>query len=186
MSAKHAEIETRAITAEAFSRMPDLGPCELVAGKIVPMTPPGFEHGEYQGNLYVAMHQHVRANDLGRLAVGDVGLITRRRPDTVRGADIAFYSKARADLRRKGVYLEIPPDLVVEVLSPGNRKAEVREKLDEYFGMGVRSVWVVDPKRRRVDVYHSVKGVCHLLEDELLSDEDVLPGFSILVSSIFQ
>jgi Uma2 family endonuclease len=52
-----------------------------------------------------------------------------------------------------GAFLEVPPDLAVEVLSPGNTPKEMAIKLDEYAKAGVKLVWYVDPDRKEVAVY---------------------------------
>ena len=81
----------------------------------------------------------------------DSAVVTERRPDTVRGADVCFYSHARWPRASKvGNKLPpVPPDLAVEVVSPGNRIAGIMKKVAEYLEVGVSLVWVVYPKTRR-------------------------------------
>ncbi len=63
------------------------------------------------------------------MLVGEVGIFTRRNPDTVRGADVAFISNDRYErLDSKRGFLKVPPDLVVEVLSPDDRPGEIARK----------------------------------------------------------
>jgi Uma2 family endonuclease len=45
--------------------------------------------------------------------------------------------------------VRVAPLLCVEVLSWDDRMTEIQERVDDYFGMGVQAVWVVDPRRRR-------------------------------------
>ena len=115
------------LTAEQFADRPDPGyPEELVKGRVVPMAVPKPRHGEICVNAVFIFNTHVKANDLGRIVGNDSGVITECGPDTVRGADVAFYSFARVP---KGPlpdrYLDIPPDLIVEVLSPTDRWPKV-------------------------------------------------------------
>jgi Uma2 family endonuclease len=77
------------------------------------------------------------------------------------------------------------PDLCVEVLSPSNRMARIREKLAEYFQRGVRMVWIADPEDRTVAVYRSPEEGRILHETATLTGEDVLPGFSCQVADLF-
>lgn len=86
--------------------------------------------------------------------------------------------------RAKG-YFEVAPELVVEILSPDDRMSEVREKLRDYFSVDVLAVWLVDPALRQILVYRSPTDVTILDERQLLTDEVLLPGFSVLVSEIF-
>src|SRR4051812_1645700 len=107
------------LTAEEFAERPDPGyPEELVRGRIVPMTVPKPRHGEICVEACFILKSWVRDHDLGRVLSNDSGVITQRGPDTVRGADVAFYSYTRVP---KGPlpdrYLDVAPDLVVEVLS---------------------------------------------------------------------
>lgn len=173
------------ITGEELSRLPDLGPCELVDGRIVPMTPPGDEHGDIEAELVMRLRLYGKESKRGRAVTGDTGIYIRRDPDTVRGPDVLFISKERdAKPRAKG-YFEVAPELVVEVLSPDHRPGQMREKLRDYFSAHVMVVWVVDPQARRVLVYRSLTDITELRVGQALTDEELLPGFSLSVSDLF-
>jgi Uma2 family endonuclease len=83
-------------------------------------------------------------------------------------------------------FLEHPPDIAVEVVSPSDRMADVNAKVDEYIRSGTALVWVVEPRRRTVTVYRPDLSVQLLVEDDVLDGGDVLPGFNLPVSSIFR
>src|SRR5271165_7320863 len=89
-----ASVTTPALlTAEEFAQRPDPGhPEELVRGRIVPMPMPKPRHGQLCGRAYFLLYGYIDAHDLGHLLCNDTGVITERGPDTVRGADISFYS----------------------------------------------------------------------------------------------
>ncbi len=173
------------ITGEELFRMGDLGRTELVRGEIVYMSPTGHPHGNYEGNFYAALRAFVHPEKLGRVVVGEVGIYTRRNPDTVRAADVAFVSRARLAQLQSQSYLDVAPDLVVEILSPDDAWSDLMEKLDEYFSIGVRAVWVADPRTRQVYAYRSLTDVQRFTENDILPGGDVLPGFSVLVSELF-
>ena len=78
----------RLITGEELFHSPDLGPCELVDGRIVPLPPTRPEHGEIELNLGSELKAWVRSSGRGRVSGGEVGLYIRRNPDTVRAADL--------------------------------------------------------------------------------------------------
>jgi Uma2 family endonuclease len=119
--------------------------------------------------------------------VGEVGIFTRRGPDTVRAADVAFISNERYDrLKSRRKFLDVPPELVVEVLSPDDPASELIRKLSEYFAAGVRLVWVADPDERSVRAYRSSTDVRELRGTDSLSGEDVLPGFEAEVAALFE
>ncbi|MBI4790891.1 MAG: Uma2 family endonuclease [Chloroflexi bacterium] len=176
--------EKKLITAEELYAMGDIGPCELVQGEIVNMTPTGDKHGNIESNFDVALKQFVRQHKLGHVRVGEVGIVTGRNPDNVRGADVAFISNERYAQRQSSGYLDVAPDLVVEVLSPNDRWTEVMEKLGEYFSIGVRLVWVVEPKTESVFAYRSLTDVRHFAKCDSLPGDDVLPGFVIKVEDV--
>ena len=81
---------------------------------------------------------------------------------------------------------EVIPDLAVEVTSPSDRAEDQREKVLEYFRVGVRCVWVVYPKLRMIDVYESPTRVQILTEADTLRGDPVLPGFELTLASLFE
>ena len=125
----------------------------------------------------------VRPRGLGTVYTGDTGFILARSPDTVRGPDIAFVSSGRREiLEDEDRFLPGPPDLAVEVLSPGDRAGRIREKVADYLTAGTRMVWVVDPARGRVNVYRALLSPRTLQPGDEVEGEDVLPGFRAEVS----
>jgi Uma2 family endonuclease len=179
---------TKLITAKEFAMMPnppDGSKQELVRGEIVTMPPPSFRHGECQLAIGSLLRQYVRANRLGRVTT-ESGLRTESDPDTVRGPDVAFWSAERLPLdQTPEVYPEVAADLCVEILSPSNTRAQIRDKIREYFRSNVRMVWIVDTDNRTVTVFRRAGAGQELRDDEMLTGEDVLPGFSCPVAEFF-
>ena len=180
------------LTGDELHRMPWLNPCELVGGRVVRMTPTNPTHGRIEVNVAAALRSFVRSRNLGIVMAGEVGIFTTRDPDTVRAADVLFLSHARdsARTRRDGFlrdgFLDVAPDLVVEILSPTDRPAEVQRKLDEYFASGVRLAWVVDPAERVVHVHEGRLDPRRLIPGDVLSGGDVLPGLELPVDEVFE
>ncbi len=106
---------------------------------------------------------------------------------TIRAPDVAFVSRERLPEGRipSEAFPALAPDLAVEVLSPGNTKAEMSRKRIEYFHSGTRLVWMVDCVNRSVAVYTSPSAVRVLNEEDTIDGGDVLPGFSHTVSEFF-
>lgn len=173
------------VTGEELLRRPDLEPCELVNGKIVPMTPTGADHGEAEINVAFHLSLWARSGRHGKVMTGEVGVYIRRDPDTVRAADALFISHGRLARRGASGYLDVPPELVVEVLSPEDRWSQVKVKLNDYFFAGVDRVWVADPKARKVFAYRSPVLSETFEMGQTLRDEGLLPGFSLPVAEIF-
>jgi Uma2 family endonuclease len=186
MSEMGTAVRGGLITGEQLAGMSDPGPCELIDGRIVPLTPTGGEHGLTESNIDEALRAHVRAHGLGRVLVGEVGVYTQRDPDRVRAADVIFISNDRyARWARPRGFLDVPPDLVVEILSPTDRSIDTLQKLREYFAIDVRLVWVVDPEARIIYAYRSPTDVREFRETDELPGDDVLPGFRVPVAQLF-
>ena len=180
VAARARTLTIRDLGAAGFDR-----PGELVRGRFIPTTPTGHRHAEVESNLTFALKSFLKGRHLGKVLSGEVGIITQRSPDTVRGADVAYVSYERlTDASAEG-YLNIAPELVGEVVSPNDRWTGINEKLEEYFAIGVLVVWVVDPRERRVYAYRSPTQLEKLGLEDVLVVDDVLPGLRITVSEIF-
>src|SRR5258706_7037391 len=173
------------MTGDELFRRPDLGPCELVRGRIVALSPTGFGHGAVEAKLTTRLTNYAEAAGRGEVVNGEVGIFIRRDPDTVRAADILFISHDRLVRSSSSSYLDVAPELVVEVLSPDDRWTDVTEKLEDYFSAGIHSVWVLVPKLRRGLIYRSLTEVTQLNVGQVLTDEEILPGFSVPVADLF-
>lgn len=184
MSDIKAPPETKLITGDELLARGDIGRCELIDGRIVPMSPAGDEHGILELNLALELKLFVRERQLGQVMTGEVGIYIRRNPDRVRGADIVFISKEKLP-KPTGKFLEVAPELVVEVMSPNDRWEAVRAKLADYFSIGVEQVWVVEPDNRKDLVYRSSTDIQEFGEGDTLIAEGILAGFSLEMTSLF-
>lgn len=177
------------LTAEQFARLPepaDGSKQELVRGEIVTMPPPGFRHGEVTLQVGFLLKTFLKGRPLGRVVI-ETGVRTEHNPDTVRGPDVSYWSFDRLPGTRKIVsYPKMPADLCVEVRSPSNKPRKLLAKVAEYLRAGVRTVWVVDPKDETVTVFRRPGRGSKLQRDDVLTAEDVLPGFRCLVSELFE
>jgi Uma2 family endonuclease len=178
---------TKLITGEDLAAMGNIGRCELIEGRIVMLSPTGSQHGSIELNFGEALRAFVKPRQLGSVMVGEVGIYTHHNPDTVRGADALFISKERLAQTKSSSYLDVAPELVVEVmLSPDDRWLAVMDKLEEYFQVGVKLVWVAKPKDRVVYAYRSLTDVRQFTSNDALPGDEVLPGFSVPVSGLFE
>lgn len=159
---------------------------DLVRGRFVAMPPTGRPHARTEVKLASKLEQFVSRGGRGEVLTGEIGIIVQRDPDTVRGADILFVSNERLRQAAPEGYLDVAPELVVEIVSPNDRWSDINEKLEDYFGIGVLAVWLIDPKRRRVHVYRSPTEAVTLGLGGVLSGGEALPGFEIQVDSLFE
>jgi len=178
-------VEPTLITGEALLAMSDIGSCELVEGRIVPMTPPGNEHGIIQALLIWYLQTFVIPRKLGWVTGGEAGVYTHRNPDSVRGMDVAFISYARQPARPRG-YLRVAPELIIEILSPSDRWHNVQEKIEEYFVIGVHRVWIVDPANYTVSIYRAATEFIKLKRYDIVRGEGILAEFSLPLAELFE
>ncbi len=181
-------VKTDLLTAEDLLRLYGEGVRgELIRGVLRETMPSGQRHGKIVARLLILLGMFIEPRRLGTLVASDSGVLLERDPDTVREPDIAFTSIARlpADAVLDG-YAEVVPDLVVEIVSPGDRPRDLADKVAMWLSHGVRLVWVVRPAGRAIEVHRSGAAVEMLDEAATLSGNDVLPGFSCAVSAIFE
>lgn len=175
------------ITAEEYARRPDPGdPEELVRGEVVPRPQPNRRHGQICSKVDRVIGNFAEAHDLGHILSNASGVITERGPDTLRGADVAFYSYAR--LPRGPLapsYGPEVPELVVEVISPSDRWPKVLAKVAEYLEAGVTVVIVLDDTPPTARVFRADGTTRELGPDDALTVPDLLPGFSTPVRALF-
>jgi Uma2 family endonuclease len=187
MPGAHAPSPQQLVTSDELARTPNLGRCELVEGRVVHMSPTGFVHGRVEAAFAAVLRAFVSPRKLGYVLTGEVGILTRRVPDTVRGADVLFISNERFAGKTPGrAFLDVAPELVVEVLSPDDRPGEVLRKLGEYFDMGVKLVWLADPEQQVVMAHRSLTEVRCFTREGSLPGDDVLPGFEVSLREIFE
>jgi Uma2 family endonuclease len=174
------------VTADELFRLPRSERYELVKGALVKMSPPpGYEHGRIIMRLALRIGNHVAAKDLGDVLAAETGFRLARDPDTVRAADLAFVTKARRPARPPQGYVDLAPDLVVEVVSPSDDPDKIQAKIKDWLDAGTRLVLVVYPGSRQIAVYRSLREITILTEGDTFSAEDILPGFVIPAAEIF-
>jgi Uma2 family endonuclease len=165
------------------TRLPDKH-VELVRGVLVVREPAGGRHGYVTARLTKRLMDIVEARGLGSVFAAETGFQLSADPDTVRAPDVAFVSSARLPDPELAGYPALAPDLVVEVLSPGDRPGETLAKVGEWLTAGARLVWVVDPARRLARVYRQDGSETLVTEAESLDGEDVVPGFECRLGEI--
>ena len=154
--------------------------CELVDGILVEKTM-GFLESRLAHLLGFYLETFLTTHDLGAVFGADSPV--RLADGQVRAPDVSFYRWARFPdgLLPEGQALPIAPDIAVEVISLSNTRREMERKVIEYFAAGTQRVWYVYPKEQRVQVFTKVDESYELHEDDLLTDDELLPGFSLSI-----
>lgn len=176
---------TPLLTATEFTERYGGRHAELIEGVVKEYPMPFPRHGKICGTITGLLWQ--QAGDLGHIMTNDSWIQTGRNPDTVRGADVCFFSYERLP---KGPIpeglLPVAPDLVIEVRSPSDLWTEILGKMLEYLEAGVRVVVILDPKTQSATVYRAdeLQQIFH--SGDSLVIPDVLPGFSVPVKRLFE
>ena len=150
------------------------------------MVPPGDAHGSVQGELVTELKIQGQRRGLG-LARSEVGIVLRRNPDRLVGADAAFITNRSLPLKHSPEgYLETIPELVVEVRSKNDSIAYLDGKIADYLAAGVEIVLVADPRTNTVSLHRSGRAVETFAAADELKLPEVLPDFRCVVADLFR
>ncbi|MCW5980137.1 MAG: Uma2 family endonuclease [Bryobacteraceae bacterium] len=159
---------------------------ELDGGDLVRMTFPKPRHNLLVGRIYRILLEFAERTALGIVYPSDTGYVLSRDPDTLRGPDVTYLPARRASLVDPDQHIEGAPDLAVEVVSPSDSAEDLDKKVKQYLAAGGHTVWIVYPLTRTVQVYQADGGVRQLTGDQILEAPELLPGFAVPVSRLFE
>jgi Uma2 family endonuclease len=173
------EAELNAIPENGFTH-------ELVNGELVMSPKNNWYHGRICARLLIAIGNFVATHRLGAVLDSSTGFWMLNR--NCRAPDVSFVPKARLaalgfqpNERR---FFPAAPDLAVEVLSENNTRAEIDERLRDFFASGTQIAWVIDAETQRVEVCHSTTARKLIGSGGLLEGEHLLPGFSYPIARL--
>jgi Uma2 family endonuclease len=162
---------------------------ELLNGRIVMNPPAGWPHGRLDRKLGTLLGNFVDPRGLGEVLGSSQGFILPS--GEVVEPDVSFVSTARWKAGPEpevGEFLQVVPDLVVEILSPSTSARDRGEKRGIYARNGVGEYWLVDPRARTVTVL-SLAGdrfqEAAPAATEGKVESKVLPGFTVNVRDLF-
>ena len=178
-------MTTSRITPENLLELDDWHRFELIDGQLVERNMGGQSSRTAQV-INRLIDNYADNQRLGLVFTADCGYQIFTDPHKVRVPDGSFIARGRLpnDQPPPG-HVRIPPDLVVEVVSPNDLAWMIDEKVADFLAAGVRVVWVVYPATRTVHVYRPGAEAKRLTAGETLSGEDVLPGFACAVAQLF-
>lgn len=111
----------------------------------------------------------------------------RKEPETNVGVDVALgTAEQAANTKKKASFVEGPPILAVEVLSPNDKQQDIADAIEEYLACGTKQVWIVDPYLDTVTVHRTGHEPAQYTRSQTLTGGDDLPGFSCPVAEIFE
>jgi Uma2 family endonuclease len=175
------------LTYEEYLELPEMGArYDIVDGELIMAPAPTVQHQIMLRNVFLPLHQFVTQHQLGQVLFAPLDILIQRSPLRTRQPDVLFVSNERALILKD--IIEGAPDLIVEVLSPSNTRADIESKLVDYASIGVLECWLVSPEARTVEVLTLSDGnwqrlALHGLGDQVHSN--VLVGLVIPVVEIF-
>jgi Uma2 family endonuclease len=178
----------RAIDVPEIPVPDDLSGYELVDGQLVPIMPSKRRHSWLAVELIVRFRAHVDRVKTG-VVYGDVWcwLKVPYDPECLRAPDVAYFSHAKLAEAGEGDIFPCPPDLVVEIFSPSNRKrpGDFQRRVRDYLDAGTPLLWVIYPDARYAMMHRPDGSARMIREMGSLDGEEVLPGFTIQLGELF-
>lgn len=174
------------MSAEQLLTMPDDGSRhELIEGALTTMAPAGARHGKVTARITLILARHVDQHQLGTVFGAETGFTIARSPDTVRAPDVAFVASTGVSEIPRG-FFDGPPDLAIEVTSPGDSFTEVQKKALSWLRAGCRLVLVADPEQQTVTAWRSSDDIRVLGGDDEVACEDVVAGWRERAAAFFE
>ena len=137
-------------------------------------------------NLAGPLSQHVKSGRLGVVCGAETGFVLATDPDTVLAPDIAFVRRTRIPpAGRPRTFWNGAPDLAVEVVSPGDTRTDVTDKVTAWLSYGTLAVWVVDPADMSVTIHQPRRTPRRVDKADTLDGAPLFPGFRLPVTEIF-
>ena len=193
-----ADITTRiGMPLDEFIELSNDQPFELINGERIPKMPNVFGHSEMIRQLFLLLYGHTQVEQSGEVYTETTFIL----PDAddsnwVEGSripEVMFFAEDRVK-QYKAAYpnhrtrpLALVPDLVIEVVSPTDKATDLDNKIDAYLLDGVRLIWVLNPQSRKTTVHTpDLELPFHVKPDGVLDAGDVIPGFKISLSKLFE
>jgi Uma2 family endonuclease len=182
-----AESSTRITAGDFLAMSAGDGSFELVRGEVVALSPGTPLHGRVCAKVAFPLEAFGRQTGHGYALTNSATVVTGRKPDTVRRADVAYYSHARLPSPTlTGTLLKVVPDLIVEVLERADRAANILGRVVEYLNVGVLMTWIVHPEKRTMAIFRPDDPIPTIYGDsDVIVNFSELPGFRCAVSGFF-
>lgn len=162
---------------------------EFVNGEAIPKykndeMSPKFFHSRFQKTLLILLDRCLQ--NQGRVEIEWAIKLKIKNEDWLPVPDLTYisYNLLPADWLQDEA-CPVPPELVIEIISPGQTFGEMTEKVADYIKAGISRVWVVDTKSKTITIFAPASIPLTYRNDQLISD-DLLPGLEITANEIFE
>lgn len=178
------EIDVDAEWLRTFEDQPRF---EWVKGQLKEKPSIGARANRIATVLAGLLDAHARANRLGLVFAEGCGYQAfPTEPKRVRFPDVSFVARGRLPNNEPpDGHVRIPPDLEVELVSPHELAEETEGRVADYLAAGVKLLWIIYPRTRSIWILHRDGTAARLGETHELSGEDVIPGFTCPIRTLF-
>lgn len=181
-----AQPEIKKLTLDEFLQLPETKPAsEFINGEIEQKPMPQGEHSALQGELVTTINQLAKGKKLAyalpelRCTFGDRSIIP----------DIAVFEWSRIPRTEEGKIankFEIPPDWIIEILSPEQSANKLIEKIVFCLNHGTKLAWLIDPDHESVTIWQPNQLPEVKLGDESLTVLDIITEGNLVAKSVFE
>ncbi len=155
-------------------------------GELIIMSPTGSETGKINADLNYQLQAWNRKYKLGEVFDSSSGFKLPNGAE--RSPDASWIKLERWDALKpeeKERFAPLCPDFVVELMSPNDSLNKTRKKLEEYIENGAKLGWLINRKQRQIEIYRPQQQPEILTNPDIVSGEDILPDFSLDLSTIW-
>lgn len=178
------------LTSEQFYQLceenPELKLERNANGELIVMPPTGGETGKRNVKLTTQLDVWNEQTELGEVFDSSTGFTLPNKAD--RSPDASWVEKSRWSAltpEQREKFIPLCPDFVIELVSPSDSLKKTQEKMQEYMENGCRLGWLINRKKREVEIYRPGQDVEVLQSPLTLSGENVLPGFVLNLQKIW-
>jgi len=129
---------------EVFKMLPEGTLAELINGSIYMSPAPSPKHQRLIGKLYKLLSDIIEKNNLGEILLAPCDVYLDEDLNAVQ-PDLIFISKSKSSIVHENSSIHGAPDMLIEILSPGNSDHDRVVKKDLYRKFGVKEYWIINP-----------------------------------------
>ena len=169
---------------DAFLLLPEFKPAlDYYDERAIQKMSPKLRHSIIQGRMYLKLTSHIESVGEGGAAYPELRCTFRKRSFVF---DLSYFREGRIPTLSEDHRADVtePPDLAIEILSPGQPLGELRRKFRAAIRGGVALGWLINPIQGQILIFRPAGKTVVLKPGEILLGEAVLPGFALRVDEI--
>ena len=187
--------KSKRLTFEEWLHLPETKERYEIVDGVMHMAPsPAVDHQWIQYEVASRLGHFVRSGALGVVLNAPLDVMIQREPLRVRQPDVLFLNSQRTGIKVRSdiigmPFIEVSPDIVIEILSPSNTRRDMESRLEDYQQIGVYQRWLFSPQAETAEIIDLTGNAPRSLalfgvNDTLRSDW--LPGFELSLAEVFK